>query len=95
MINNVNGIQPPAGLAPIEPAQMLNHSAAAAAPADVSDVVEISAVARLAAKVQQIPDVRTELVERVKAEIAAGTYETPERMEVAVNRLMEDLFIGM
>jgi hypothetical protein len=28
----------------------------------------------------------------VKEEIEAGTYETPERIEIAVDRLLEDLF---
>ena len=35
--------------------------------------------------------IRHELVERVKAEIAAGEYETPERLEIAINRLTEEL----
>ena len=35
--------------------------------------------------------VRHELVERVKAEIAAGQYQTPERLEIAINRLTEEL----
>jgi negative regulator of flagellin synthesis FlgM len=61
-------------------------------PAGVSDIVELSAAAQLVAKVHELPDVRTELVDRVKAEIAAGTYETPERMEIAVSRLMDELF---
>ncbi len=54
-------------------------------------MVEISTAAALAEKVRQIPDVRAELVARVKDEIAAGTYETPERIDAAVDRLMEDL----
>jgi negative regulator of flagellin synthesis FlgM len=57
----------------------------------VTDVVEISTVARLAAQIQELPEVRTELVQRVKAEIAAATYETPERLDIAVNRLMDEL----
>ena len=35
--------------------------------------------------------VRHELVERVKAEIAAGEYETPEPLEIAIDRLTEQL----
>jgi hypothetical protein len=35
--------------------------------------------------------VRTELVERVRREIAAGTYDTPERWEAALDRLAERL----
>lgn len=35
--------------------------------------------------------VRTELVERARREIAAGTYDTPERWEAALDRLAERL----
>lgn len=42
-------------------------------------------------RAKQLPPVRRELVERIKAEIAAGTYETPERLEAAIERLLEDI----
>ena len=61
------------------------------APQDIQDSVQISEVARLAAKVFELPEVRTELVERVKAEIEAGTFETPERIDATVDRILEDL----
>ncbi len=35
--------------------------------------------------------IRTELVERVRREIAAGTYETPEKWEAAFDRLLDTL----
>lgn len=38
------------------------------------------------------PEIRWDLVQRVKAEIAAGTFETPERIEQTVQRLAEELF---
>ena len=92
-MTNINGVQPPAAAQPIEglnPVGAVNRPLEAAS---ISDVVEISSMAAsLAAKVKEIPDVRTELVQRVKAEIAAGTYETPERIELAVDRLMDELF---
>ncbi|MFP4106071.1 MAG: flagellar biosynthesis anti-sigma factor FlgM [Phycisphaerae bacterium] len=59
---------------------------------EIEDIVEISDVGRLMAKVDELPEVRTDLVNRVKAEIAAGTYETPERLEKTVDGLMADLF---
>ncbi len=38
------------------------------------------------------PEIRWDLVKRVKAQIASGTFETPERIERTVERLAEDLF---
>ena len=35
--------------------------------------------------------IRWELVERVRREIAAGSYDTPEKMEIALERLLEQL----
>ena len=35
--------------------------------------------------------IRHERVERVKGEIAVGQYETPERLEIAINRLTGEL----
>ena len=37
------------------------------------------------------PDIRADLVRRVRREIAAGTYETPEKLDAALDRLLEDL----
>lgn len=36
--------------------------------------------------------VRTELVERVRAEIAAGAYDTPDRFQAALERMLEKLW---
>ncbi len=52
---------------------------------------DLALLTQWAQKACQLPAVREDLVRRVKAEIAAGTYETPERLEMTVQRLMEDL----
>lgn len=41
----------------------------------------------------RLPDspIRQDLVERVRREIAAGTYETPEKWEIAFDRLLDRL----
>ncbi len=89
---NVNGIQPPFGPQPVEPTGQVNAGRNIQELQNSADVVEISTAAQLAAKIAELPDVRMDLIERVKGEIAAGTYETPERLEITVSRLMEELF---
>ena len=104
---HVNGVPPPTAPRPVDPAAPMTAGVEKVEPPGISDVVEISDVARLAAKLHEIPPVRTELVERVfpvpqttprelvervKTELAAGTYETQERLEITVERLMEELF---
>ncbi len=89
---HVNGVPPPTAPRPVDSAAPITAGVEKVEPPGISDVVEISDVARLAAKLHEIPPVRTELVEGVKAELAAGTYETQERLEITVERLMEELF---
>jgi len=88
----VDGVQPPIPPQSIEPTTNVARQAPPAALPQTPDVIEISAAARLAAQVNSIPEVRVDLVSRVKAEIEAGTYETQERIDIAVQRLMQDLF---
>ncbi len=38
-----------------------------------------------------LPPIRKELVSRVSAEINEGRYETPEKLDIAIERLIEDL----
>jgi negative regulator of flagellin synthesis FlgM len=37
------------------------------------------------------PRIRWELVERIRREIAAGSYETSEKLDMALDRLLERL----
>ena len=91
-MTEIHGIRPPVGPQPIDAATPAAQGATKVPPPQVSDVVEISEVAKLAAKIDEVPEIRADLVQRIKDEIAAGTYETPERIEITVERLMEELF---
>ena len=88
---NIHGVQNTTPAAGIEPVAPVNADIRPTESAGVTDTVEISTVARMAAKIADLPEVRTELVERVKAELAAGIYETPEKMDIAIERLIDDL----
>jgi negative regulator of flagellin synthesis FlgM len=39
----------------------------------------------------QLPEIRHERVAEIRQQIAAGTYETPEKLEVALDRLLDEL----
>ncbi len=62
-----------------------------ATPARGSDSVELSSAAQMLGKLRELPDVRQDLVDRVRAEIASGTYETPDKVDAAVDALLEDV----
>lgn len=57
--------------------------------APIQDELELSASSRTGAT-GNVSDIRTDKVDRIKAEIAAGTYETPEKLSVALDRLLDD-----
>ena len=60
-----------------------------------SDSVELSPEARmlsqLPAKLSKSPPVRQDLVDRVSAQIADGTYVTPEKIHEVVDHLANEL----
>ncbi len=42
-------------------------------------------------RLSELPPVRKDLVERIKEEIRQGVYETPEKVDIAIERLAKDL----
>ena len=55
------------------------------------DHVEISPLGRMLDGISQLPDIRHERVEEVRQQIAAGTYETTEKLEIALDRLIDEM----
>lgn len=60
-----------------------------------ADSVDISALARrlglITSEQTTAKPFRTELVENIKAQIQAGTYDTDEKFDIALDRLSRDL----
>ena len=56
-----------------------------------ADQLDISPAAEAAAQAAESEPVRQDLVARVRSEIASGTYETPEKLDAAVDRLLDEL----
>lgn len=56
-----------------------------------SDRVELSDRARLLNKLANLPPVRQDLIDQAKREIENGTYDTPGRMDGAIDHLADDL----
>jgi negative regulator of flagellin synthesis FlgM len=55
------------------------------------DEVDISPEADVVSRVHDVSDIRSERVAEIRAQIADGVYETEERLEVAVGRLLDEL----
>ena len=55
------------------------------------DHVEISPLGRMLDGLTCLPEIRHEKVAEIRQQIAAGTYETPEKMDLALDRLLDEL----
>jgi negative regulator of flagellin synthesis FlgM len=56
-----------------------------------TDRVEISPAAEAASKAAEAGGVRTDLVNSIRQQIAAGTYDTPDKMDAALSRLLDQV----
>lgn len=56
-----------------------------------ADTVNLSEQARYLDALRENADVRVDLVQRIRAEIAAGTYESFDKFDKAVDGLIDDL----
>ncbi|NQU75039.1 MAG: flagellar biosynthesis anti-sigma factor FlgM [Planctomycetes bacterium] len=90
-MTNIRGVDPTNSPRPIGPSLITQAHQANPTSQLADDTVEISLQARIASKLAEIPPIRAGLVARVKAEIQAGTYETPEKLDVAIENLLKEL----
>ena len=62
-----------------------------ARPTRSKDQVQFSNVARYLSELKTGPAERSDLIDRVRQEIDAGQYDTPEKLEAAIDGIKEDL----
>lgn len=55
------------------------------------DQVDISPEAQLIDQVHDIPDIRADRVSEIRAQIDAGVYETDEKLDIALGRLLDEI----
>lgn len=55
------------------------------------DQVEISPLGQMLDGIGRLPEIRHEKVEAIRQQIATGVYETPEKMDMAMDRLLDEL----
>lgn len=84
-INNISNILPSA--IPVRDSYPHAVNQQSAAP-EVKDNVEISAAGRALARTEDVSSYRLARIESVRQEISAGTYETPERIQGTIDRLL-------
>jgi anti-sigma28 factor (negative regulator of flagellin synthesis) len=58
---------------------------------DTIDQLSISREAQLLMQVQGAPEIRSERVAEIRSQIEAGRYETGDKLNTAVDRLLDEL----
>ena len=84
-INKVGGV---GGLEPTRPGGRVDKPQGTRAAA--GDRVELSPEAKLLSKIHELPGVRTDKVDAARHEIARGTYETSDKIDALVDRLLAE-----
>jgi flagellar biosynthesis anti-sigma factor FlgM len=55
------------------------------------DKLELSDAGQIAARLAEVPDIRHQRVAELRQAIAAGTYETEEKLAIALDRLVDEI----
>lgn len=83
-ISRSSGAYQPVGRRAVE------NGGATSASSRSSDSVEFSKASQLLSKLQELPETRTDLVERIRAEIKNGSYDTDDKLSAALDSAIND-----
>ena len=72
-------------------ASRLSQPQAPDASGAIQDEVQISDAGQRIDQIRQLPEIRQSRVDAIRAQIADGTYETDEKLDLAVGRLLDEI----
>ncbi len=58
-----------------------------------ADQLDISREADMVSRARELPDIRADRVAEIRSAIEAGTYETPDKLEIALGRLLDEISV--
>lgn len=90
----IQGISQLQGAHPVQPSSRFNQNIQQPPKASSPhgpDQLEISQEAQLISQAREVPEVRADRVAAIKAEIQNGTYETQEKLDIALERLLDEI----
>ena len=87
------------GPSQIHSAQSVNapHAARAAGPtaapaaSSIGDRLDISEAGQIAGRLADVPDIRADRVQELRAAILDGSYETEDKLSTALDRLLDEI----
>ena len=84
-LHGAHSIQAPHAARPADVAQQAETMQPA------SDRLDISEAGRIASQMAEIPDIRWDRVESIRTALADGTYETGDKLDTALDRLLDEI----
>ncbi len=84
---NLHGAQP---IGAPHSSRMTNRQSPSEA-SPIQDELQLSDAAQLVDQVRDLPEIRQDRVDQIRAQIADGSYETDEKMDVALGRLLDEI----
>ena len=57
----------------------------------IQDELDISDAARLMEQAKGVPEIRQDVVDRIRGQIADGTYETQDKLDIALDRFLDEI----
>ena len=57
----------------------------------IQDELQISDAGKMVDEVRQMPEMRMDRIKELRQQIASGTYETPEKLDIALGRLLDEM----
>lgn len=89
----INGPAHVHGPQPINPPHKSPSAQPSVAPAgmDSVDQLDISEAAQTLSQVHDLPDIRRDRVDGIRAQIAEGIYDTEEKLDIAIERLLDEM----
>ena len=91
----VNGPGPVQNSFPIKPTQSTStppvQKSAQTKPIATSDELEISTTGKMLEHLNQSPEIHPERLAQIKAAIDADEYETPEKLEIALKKMISEV----
>ena len=55
------------------------------------DQLDISPEAELISRIRELPSIRADRVAQIREQIEAGVYETPDKIDIAIERLLDEI----
>lgn len=83
-VHGPHGVKPPHG-------QRAAQAPAATQVQSTEDQLDLSEAGQIAARLSEATNVRQDRVTEIRAELAAGTYETPEKLALALDRMIDQI----